>query len=165
MKPYDTSDLQAQIRRVARIALTRDGLLKGTISDAGCGMYNVEIDSLLGFKEPAIVQCYPKGEYADVFILPPHCDESKESEWFKLNSLPLAIQCVVFEKYCEKVGVEINDEKERIEGIVYGRDDLLKACQDMANEYGEGESELAEELCACLADAAFTYLYNHSNEK
>lgn len=165
MKRYDTNNLEEQIRKAARIAIAHQALLKGTISDAGCGMYNVEIDGLLGFKEPAIVQCYPNGEYADVYILPPHCDESDKNQWFKLYDLPLAVQCVVFEKYCEVLGVEIDKEKERIEGIVYGRDDLLEVCQDMANEYGEGESELAEELCACLADAAFDYLYSHSYEK
>ena len=165
MKRYDTNNLEEQIRKAARIAIAHDGLLKGTISDAGCGMYNVEIDGLLGFKEPCIVQCYPKGEYHDVYILPPHCDENDESEWFTLEDLPLAVKCVVFEKYCEVLGVEIDEEKERIEGIVYGRDDLLEVCQSITNEYGEGESELAEELCAYLADAAFTYLYNHSNEK
>lgn len=71
------------------------------VEDAGCGMFNVTT-SLFGMDNKAIVQCYPKDEYKDVWIF-----VFKHGDYYliKLSELPKILQIEVYKSYIKTLGL------------------------------------------------------------
>ena len=96
-----------KLEDVVRLATTMANS-RGTdlLEDAGCGMTNVYMPAL-GF-DNAIVQCYPNGDYKDVWIVLPKNDDNPS---VTLSELPELLQFDVVEKYCAHLGFTITIEK------------------------------------------------------
>jgi len=50
----------------------------------------------------------------------------------------------------------MDEYENKANSVCFGREDLMRVAETMANEYGN--SNVSEELCAAMADAAFEFL-------
>lgn len=75
-----------------------NGALGKTVEDAGAGMTNVYM-TILGYDQ-SILQCYPNGEYSNVYILI-YKDGIEES--VPIENLPEFMQRDIFENYCREL--------------------------------------------------------------